>query len=103
MSPMSERKRANHRAFTRIVRALSVLPAAVAVVLFAAASPAAATTAPYTWEKGEGMSTLQLIGTFVGGPLLLFVVIWIFALATARNNHVPPSPSTEVEQAGPQH
>jgi len=99
---MSERQRVNHRAFG-ILRALSVIPAAAAVVLLAVASPAAASTAPYTWDPGEGISTLQVIGTFVGIPLLLVAVIWVFALATARNNHVPPPPSTEVEQAGRQH
>ncbi|MBM9463236.1 hypothetical protein JL108_07225 [Aeromicrobium sp. YIM 150415] len=86
-----------------LVRAFTTLVAAVAAVLVATAGPAAASTAPFTWEQGESLSTLYVVGIFAGVPLALFVVIWIFGAATARNNYVPPAPSTEVEKADAHH
>lgn len=86
-----------------LARVFTTLVAAVAALLVGTAGPAAATTAPFTWEQGESLSTLYVLGIFGGVPLALFAVIWIFAAATARRNYVPPAPSAEVEKADAHH
>ncbi|WP_293786834.1 hypothetical protein [uncultured Aeromicrobium sp.] len=78
-----------------VVRALSTLAAAVTAVLVVSAGPAAASTAPSTWELDDPMSTLEVLAIFGGIPLALFVVISIFAAMTARNNFEPAPPQSE--------
>jgi len=69
------------------------------VVTFIAGSGAAFADAPTgsAWPRGEGKSHLDLLILFGGGTLGLFVLVVLFGLLTARNNFVPPSPSTELE------
>ncbi|MRK03220.1 hypothetical protein GEV27_17025 [Aeromicrobium sp. S22] len=71
-------------------------------VLFVAGSAAAMADAPTggAWPDGEKKSTLDLLLVFGGGTLVLFVVVSLFGLLTARNNYVPPSPSTELSTSG---
>jgi hypothetical protein len=72
------------------------------VVVFVTGSAAAFADTPVgpAWPTDEGRSTLGQIVVFGGGTLALFVVIALFGLLTARNNYVPPPPSTELEPAG---
>lgn len=79
-------------ASARIVALLTT--AVVLVVGFAA--PALADS-PSTWEDPPTRSTLDTLVLFGGSTLGLIAVISLFALLTARNNYVPPPPSTEVE------
>lgn len=69
------------------------------VVTFIASSSAAMADAPVgsAWPKGEGRSTLDTILLFGGGTVGLFILVALFGLLTARNNYVPPAPSTELE------
>jgi hypothetical protein len=76
-------------------RAVAILTS-TAVLLVAMATPALADS-PSTWDPGESRSILENIIFFGGGTLGLIAVISLFALLTARNNYVPPPPSTEVE------
>ena len=73
----------------------------VAVLLVGMAAPALA-DAPITWSDGESRSALDNLIFFGGSTLGLIAVISLFAVLTARNNYVPPPPSTEVEVA-PEH
>ena len=68
------------------------------VVTFIAGSGAAFADAPTggAWPEGEGRSVLDTIILFGGGTVGLFIVVSLFGLLTARNNYVPPSPSTEL-------
>ena len=68
-----------------------------AVVLFFASGTAAMADAPVTWDSGE-TNVMHFINVLVLFPLGLTVVLVLFALLTARNNYVPPTPSDEVEQ-----
>ncbi len=72
------------------------------VVTFIAGSGAAFADAPTggAWPEGEGRSVLDTIILFGGGTLGLFIVVSLFGLLTARNNYVPPAPSTELEPVG---
>jgi hypothetical protein len=72
------------------------------VVTFIASSSAALADTPVgdAWPKGEGRSKLDTLLVFGGITVALFVVIWLLALLTARNNYVPPAPSTELEPVG---
>lgn len=72
------------------------------VVLFVAGSGAALADAPTgpAWPEGEGRSTLDNLILFGGGTVGLFILVSLFALLTARNNYVPPAPSTELETVG---
>ena len=69
------------------------------VVTFIAGSGAAFADAPSgsAWPRGEGKSDLDLLVLFGGGTVGLFVLVVLFGLLTARNNYVPPAPSTELE------
>lgn len=77
-----------------LARVITAVTAALLAVV-ALATPASASTAPDTWPQGESLSTLEWVGLFVGGTLLLFVVIW--GLAAAFNaklqHHVVSSPA----------
>ncbi|MGH3384841.1 MAG: hypothetical protein ACRDO1_09720 [Nocardioidaceae bacterium] len=64
-------------AFRRAAR-ITALAATLTVLL--AASPALADT-PERWADAAPMSTLKALLIFVGGPLVLFVVISTLALA----------------------
>ena len=72
------------------------------VVTFIAGSGAAFADAPTggAWPEGEGRSVLDTIILFGGGTVGLFIVVSLFGLLTARNNYVPPAPSTELEPVG---
>ena len=76
-------------------RAVAILTSA-AVLLVALSAPALA-DAPSTWDEGESRSFLENLIFFGGSTIGLIVVISLFALLTARNNYVPPPPSTEVD------
>ncbi|TGN32506.1 hypothetical protein [Aeromicrobium chenweiae] len=67
-------------------------------VMFVAGTAAAMADAPTggAWPDGEKKSDLDLLLLFGGGTLVLFVVVALFGLLTARNNYVPPAPSTEL-------
>jgi hypothetical protein len=69
------------------------------VVTFIAGSGAAFADAPAgaAWPEGKGRSALDTIILFGGGTVGLFIVVALFGLLTARNNYVPPAPSTELE------
>lgn len=82
-----------------VARAFATVATFVAV-LVTSAGPAAASTAPSTWEA-HPTTFLEGLLVFVGIPVALFLVIWLFAALTARNNYVPPPSSTEVEKAPP--
>ncbi len=72
------------------------------VVMFAAGTGAALADAPTgaAWPEGEGRSVLDTVLLFGGGTVGLFVLVALFGLLTARNNYVPPSPSTELVTKG---
>ena len=72
------------------------------VVMFVAGTGAALADQPVSdaWPDAPGRSTLEIIVFFGGGTLGLFVLVWLFGLLTARNNYVPPAPSTEIAKAG---
>lgn len=78
-------------------RAVAILTSAV--VLTVAPSVPALADAPSTWDEGESRSMLENLILFGGSTVGLIVVISLFALLTARNNYVPPPPSTDVEVA----
>lgn len=80
---------------TAPARTVAILTTAV-VLLVGLAAPALADS-PSTWVDTEPRSTLDTIVFFGGSTLGLIVVITLFALLTARNNYVPPPPSTDVE------
>lgn len=69
------------------------------VVTFIAGSGAAFADAPTgsAWPRGGGKSHLDLLILFGGGTVGLFILVVLFGLLTARNNYVPPSPSTEID------
>jgi TRAP-type C4-dicarboxylate transport system permease small subunit len=69
------------------------------VVMFVFGSGAAWADEPSTWAEEPGRSTLDTLLLFGGGTIGLIVLISLFALLTARNNYVPPPPSTELEKA----
>ena len=77
-----------------------VILTSTAALLAGIATPALA-DAPSTWAEGESRSMLENLIFFGGGTVGLIVVISLFGLLTARNNYVPPPPSTEVEVADP--
>lgn len=78
-------------------RALTV--AFTFVVMFVVGTGAALADAPVgpAWPVGEKKSHLDLIILFGGGTVGLFILVVLFGLLTARNNYVPPPPSTELE------
>jgi len=88
---------------TTPARALAVV--ATFVITFAAGSAAAFADTPASpdWPAPEHTSTLDTLLLFGGATVGLFVVISLFALLTARNNYVPPPPSTDVERATDSH
>ena len=64
-------------------RAALIMPAAAVVALglvLAAAAPAAANT-PEGWEEPDAMSLLDALLLFVGGPLLISVVLALMVMA----------------------
>lgn len=67
------------------------------VALFASASVALADTpVGPDWPAEEGRGALGNLLIFGGGTVGLFVLVALFGLATARKNHVPPPPSTDL-------
>lgn len=77
-----------------LARVITAVTATLLAVV-ATATPASASTAPDTWPQGETLSTLEWVGLFVGGTLLLFVVIWGLAAAVnakVRHHVVVPGP-----------
>lgn len=72
------------------------------VVMFVAGTGAALADQPIgdSWPDGESRSALDTLLLFGGGTVVLFIVITLFALLTARRNYVPPAPSTDVAVAG---
>ncbi len=85
---------------TTPTRVLGLLLATVTFVAVGAASAVAAEPDnPAAWPEEEGRSALETLLFFGGGTLGLIVVIALFGLMTARNNYVPPAPSTDLEQA----
>jgi hypothetical protein len=80
------------KASARIVALLT----SAAVLLVGMAAPALADE-PTTWVDGETRSALENLVFFGGSTLGLIAAISLFALLTARNNYVPPPPSTDVE------
>ena len=70
-----------------------------AAVLLVGMPGSALADAPATWADGESRSTLENLIFFGGSTVGLIAAISLFALLTARNNYVPPPPSTDVEVA----
>lgn len=68
------------------------------VVMFVVGTGAALADQPVgdAWPDGEGRSTLDTLLLFGGGTVVLFVIISLFGLLTARNNYVPPAPSKDI-------
>ncbi len=69
------------------------------VLMFVVGTGAALADAPVgpAWPRGEGKSHLDLVILFGGSTVGLFILVALFGLLTARNNYVPPPPSTELE------
>jgi hypothetical protein len=78
-------------------RLLAIVTSALAMLVVAPA--AALADAPTTWETEEGLDWLGYSILLVGIPAALFVAIWLFSLATARRNYVPPAPGSEIHVA----
>jgi len=77
-----------------LARVITAVTATLLAVV-AAATPASASTAPDTWPQGEALSTLEWLAIFVGGTLLLVVVITVLAAAVnakVRHHVVVPGP-----------
>ena len=72
------------------IKRLAAISLTALIALVATALPAAASE-PTTWDSGEPLGVLKFLQILVGWPALLFVVITVFALFTARNNYEPPS------------
>lgn len=81
-------------------RALTLALSFVAVFVAGSAAALADTPAGDAWPAEEGRGTLGQLLVFGGGTVVLFVVIALFGLLTARRNYVPPAPSTELEPVG---
>ena len=71
------------------------------VVVFLAGSGAAWADEPVcaAWPDTPARSLLDTLILFGGGTVGLFALVALFGLLTARNNYVPPAPSTEIEKA----
>lgn len=69
-------------------RLLAVVTSTVVLGLASATSASAAEPAGSGWEY-DGYNALQYAGLLIGIPVVLMVVIWLFALLTARRNFVP--------------
>lgn len=81
-----------------VARVLAVLTAAFTAVLVSGTNALAST--PASWDDGESVSTLFVLGVLVGAPLGLFVVITALAAAVnVKAKHYSPviPDSTEVE------
>lgn len=72
------------------IKRIAAITLTTLIALVATAVPAAASE-PTTWDSGEPLGLLKYLEILVGWPVLLFVVITVFALFTARNNYEPPS------------
>ena len=72
------------------IKRLAAISLTALFAMVATALPAAASE-PTTWDSGEPLGLLKYLEILVGWPVLLFVVITVFALFTARNNYEPPS------------
>lgn len=72
------------------------------VVMFVVGSGAALADAPASdaWPEGPDKSRLDLLILFGGSTVGLFILVALFGLMTARNNYVPPPPSTELATTG---
>lgn len=81
-----------------VARVLAVLSAAFTALVLSGTSAMAAT--PATWEDGEQVSKLFVLGVLVGAPLGLFVIITALAAAVnVKAKHYSPviPDSTDVE------
>lgn len=72
------------------------------VVMFVTGAGAALADTPVgpAWPDAPERSHLHLLVLFGGSTVGLFIVIALFGLLTARNNYVPPPPSTDLETTG---
>lgn len=85
-----------------VVRAAALL---LPVGLSVALADSAAASTPINWAPGEGYSTLQTLGIYVGIPLGLFILIWLLASIhpgkTADAYPIRPKRSEEEWFGGP--
>jgi hypothetical protein len=80
-------------------RILAVVVSTLVVLGTTAATAWADSPASEAWPSPPERSTLDTLLLFGGGTVGLFVVVSLFGLLTARNNYVPPPPSTDLEKA----
>jgi hypothetical protein len=78
-------------------RVLGLALATVVIVIAGSGTAFADAPTGSAWPRGEGKSHLDLLVLFGGGTVGLFILVVLFGLLTARNNYVPPSPSSELE------
>lgn len=79
------------------VRIVTLLVAATVWLFATVATAAADSPASSDWPAAPERSVLDTALLFGGSTVGLFVLVWLFGLLTARNNYVPPAPSTELE------
>ena len=80
-------------------RILAVVVSTLVVLGTTSATAWADSPASEAWPAAPERSTLEWLLLFGGGTIGLFVVVSLFGLLTARNNYVPPPPSTDLEVA----
>lgn len=84
----------------RVAAAAVVTVIATALTLATSAASAwADSPATEAWPAAPERSFLDNALLFGGGTIGLFVIVALFGLLTARNNYVPPAPSTDLERA----
>lgn len=81
-------------------RVLGIMLVTVVMVLAGASAASADTPVSDAWPAGPERSVLDTLLLFGGTTVGLIVVLTLLGLLTARNNYVPPTPSTEVESTG---
>lgn len=81
------------------MRIVTLLGATALWLLATSSSALADSPVGEAWPAPPERSTLEWILLFGGGTVGLFVLISLFGLLTARNNYVPPPPSTELAKA----
>lgn len=80
-------------------RILAVVVSTLVVLGTTSATAWADSPASEAWPAAPERSWLERLLLFGGGTVGLFVVVSLFGLLTARNNYVPPAPSTDLEVA----
>ncbi|MGQ2912933.1 MULTISPECIES: hypothetical protein [unclassified Aeromicrobium] len=80
-------------------RILAVVVSTLVVLGTTSATAWADSPASEAWPAAPERSWLEWLLLFGGGTVGLFVVVSLFGLLTARNNYVPPAPSTDLEVA----